>query len=126
MVFQNEKSYLCILKRLKMEFTEEEKKAVGSVLSVLVGTDYRNNLGENEELVRCYTEVGIDVQTFEPLPKERLNLVYNTIKSMSMDKKRLFSLMMTRLSRADGHFGVRERAFVTDILDTCEVPFVHK
>lgn len=109
-----------------MEFTEEEKKAVGSVLAVLVGTDYRNHLGENEELAKCYAEIGIDAQTFESLPKERLNLVYNTIKSMSMDKKRLFSLMMTRLSRADGHFGARERAFVTDILDTCEVPFVHK
>lgn len=109
-----------------MEFTEEEKKAVGSVLFVLSNADYKTQLTENEELVKCYNELGIDAATFEPLPKERLNLVYNTIKSMPIDRKRLFSLMMTRLSRADGHFGARERAFVTDILDTCEVPFVHK
>lgn len=113
-------------KSKEMEFTEEEKKAVGSVLAALVGTDYRNRLGENEELVKCYAEAGIDVQTFEPLPKERLTLVYNTIKNMDMEKKRVFSLMMTRLSRADGHFGIRERAFVSEILDICEVPFVHK
>lgn len=109
-----------------MEFTEEEKKAVGSVLFVLSRADYKTHITENEELVKCYDEIGIDISTFDPFPKERLNLVYNTIKAMSIDKKRLFSLMMTRLSRADGHFGARERAFVTDILDTCEVPFVHK
>jgi len=109
-----------------MEFTEEEKKAVGSVLFVLSNADYKTYLTENEELVRCYNDIGIDVSSFKPFPKERLNLVYNTIKSMEMDKKRLFSLMMTRLSRADGHFGARERAFVSEILDLCEVPFVHK
>ena len=109
-----------------MDFTEEEKKAIGSVLSVLMDTDYRSQYNENEELVKCYSELGIDASTFEPLPKERITLVYGTIKAMDMDKKRLFSLMMTRLSRSDGHFGARERAFVTEILDICEVPFVHK
>ena len=111
---------------LKMDFTDEEKKAVGSVLAVLVGADYKSHSSENEELLKCYRELGIDESTFEPLPKERLSLVYGIIKAMPIDKKRAFSLMMTRLSRADGHFGARERAFVTDILDTCEVPFVHK
>lgn len=41
-------------------------------------------------------------------------------------KKRSFSRMMTRLSRADGHFGPSEQAFVNEILIMCDVPFVHK
>ena len=45
---------------------------------------------------------------------------------MSIEKKRTFSLMMTRLSRSDNHFGPRERKFVKEILEMCEVPFVHK
>lgn len=123
----NGKNIIFVLqKSMEMEFTEEEKKAVGSVLFVLSKADYKTYLTEKEELVKCYDELKIDTSTFEPLPKERLTLVYNTIKSMDMDKKRLFSLMMTRLSRADGHFGTCERAFVSEILDICEVPFVHK
>ena len=34
--------------------------------------------------------------------------------------------MMTQISRSDNHFGPRERKFVKEILEMCEIPFVHK
>ena len=54
------------------------------------------------------------------------NKAYETLRSMSEEKKRAFSLMMTRMSRSDTHFGPRERKFVKEILEMCEIPFVHK
>ena len=72
-------------------------------------------------------EMGLEPEGFVPIPKNELpQKAYETIKRMSKGKKQAFSLMMTRLSRSDTHFGPRERRFVKEILDMCDVPFVHK
>ena len=62
---------------------------------------------------------------FQMLENER----FHDIRSNDLwtkEKKRIFSRMMTQLSRSDTHFGPRERKFVKEILEMCEVPFVHK
>lgn len=108
-------------------FSQEEKMAVGSVLFNLVFADFRQCHGEVDCLKTCFDELGLAVVGFTPIPRNELpTKAYETLKSMSDEKKRAFSLMMTRISRSDSHFGPRERAFVKEILDYCEIPFVHK
>ena len=112
---------------MEEEFTFEEQKAVASVLFNLVRADFRTRKGESECLDACLKELGFDATGFVPIPKKELpKQAYETLKRMSKEKKRTFSRMMTRLSRSDDHFGPRERAFVKEILDYCEVPFVHR
>ena len=72
-------------------------------------------------------EIGFDDADFQPYPKAELeSKAYETLRHMSKEKKRAFSLMMTKTARSDGHFGPRERAFVIEILEMCDIPFVHK
>ena len=109
------------------EYTIEEKKAIVSVLCNLVDADYQDHKGEKECLETCLKELKFDAKGFVPVPKNELQKqTYTTLKRMSREKKRTFSLMMTRLSRSDNHFGPSERAFVKEILIMCDVPFVHK
>ena len=108
-------------------FTPEEKTAVANVLFNLVHADFNDRLGEDDCLKACLDELGFDAQGFVPVPKNELPaLAYETIRNMKEGKKRVFSRMMTQLSRSDGHFGPRERAFVMEILNMCDVPFVHR
>ena len=108
-------------------FSIEEQRAVASVLYNLADADFQNHESERECLEACMKELGFDATGFVPIPKNELpKQAYGTLKRMSKEKKRTFSLMMTRLSRSDDHFGPRERAFVMEILDMCDVPFVHK
>ena len=109
------------------KFTSEEKKAVASVLYNLADADFQNHKSEKECLDACMKELEFDAPDFVPIPKNELQKqAYETLKRMSKEKKRSFSRMMTRLSRSDDHFGPRERAFVMEILNMCDVPFVHK
>ena len=112
---------------MEEKFTQEEKNAVASVLYNLVGADFRTHEGESECLKACLNELEFESQDFVPVPKNALQMkAYETLKRMSMEKKRSFSRMMTQLSRSDGNFGPREQAFVKEILVMCEVPFVHR
>ena len=112
---------------MEEKFTQEEKTAVANVLYNLVGADYRTQKGEIECLKACMNELEFEAKDFVPIPKNALQKnAYETLKRMSKDKKRVFSRMMTQLSRADGHFGPSEQAFVKEILVMCEVPFVHR
>ena len=109
------------------KFTQEEQKAIASVLYNLAKADFRTRDAERECIGACLKELGIDATDFVPIPKKELpQLTYETLRKMSMEKKRIFSRMMTQLSRSDTHFGPRERKFVKEILEMCEVPFVHK
>ena len=112
---------------MEEKFTQEEKTAIASVLYNLAGADFRTQKGENECLKACLKELEFETNDFVPIPKNALQMkAYETLKRMSKDKKQSFSRMMTQLSRADGHFGPREQAFVKEILIMCEVPFVHR
>ena len=112
---------------MEEKFNDVEKMAIASVLCNLVRADFRTREGENQCLKDCLTELGFDAPNFVPIPKNALQMrAYETLKAMTEEKKRVFSHMMTRLSRSDGHFGPREQAFVKEILEMCEVPFVHK
>lgn len=112
---------------MEEKFTQEEKIAVASVLYSLAGADFRTQKGENECLKACLTELEFETKDFVPIPKNALQMrAYETIRRMTKEKKRTFSRMMTQLSRADGHFGPSEQAFVKEILIMCDVPFVHK
>ncbi len=112
---------------MEEEFTFEEQKAVASVLFSLADADFQSHEAEKECLDACLKEIGFDATGFVPIPKKELpKQAYETLKRMSKEKKRTFSRMMTKMSRSDGHFGPREQAFVKEILDYCEVPFVHK
>ena len=112
---------------MEEKFTQEEKIAVASVLYNLAGADFRTQKGENECLKTCLKELEFEAKDFVPIPKNALQMkAYETLRRMSKDKKRTFSRMMTQLSRADGHFGPSEQAFVKEILIMCDVPFVHK
>ena len=109
------------------KFTAEEKTAIASVLYNLADADFQTHKTEQECLEACFKELEFDPKDFVPVSKNELQKqVYETLKRMSKDKKRTFSRMMTRLSRSDDHFGAREKAFVVEILNMCEVPFVHK
>ena len=112
---------------MEEKFTQEEKTAVASVLYNLAGADFRTQKVESECLKTCLKELEFETKDFVPIPKNALQMnAYETLKRMSKEKKRTFSRMMTQLSRADGHFGSREQAFVKEILVMCEVPFVHR
>ena len=109
------------------KFAEEEKIAVASVLYNLVDADFRSHKEEKECLDACLKMLELDGSGFTPVPRNELQKqTYETLKLMSKEKKQVFSRMMTRVSRSDGHFGPREQAFVREILEMCEVPFVHK
>ncbi|MBR4467916.1 MAG: hypothetical protein IKS53_00620 [Bacteroidales bacterium] len=112
---------------MEEKFTQEEKIAVASVLFNLADADFQSHKSEKECLEACLKELEFDTKGFVPIPKNELQKqVYETLKRMAKEKKRSFSLMMTKLSRSDAHFGARERAFVMEILNMCNVPFVHK
>lgn len=110
-----------------MEYSKQEQEAIVSVLYNLAHADYRRHDSENEVYFECLRELGFSDPDFKPYAKDALqSLAYETLKCMSKEKKHDFSLMMTRLSRSDGDFGVLERAMVIEILDMCDIPFVHK
>ena len=112
---------------MEEKFTEEEQKAVASVLYNLANADFQSHESERECLDTCLKELEFEAKGFVPIPKNELQKqAYETLKRMSKEKKLAFSRMMTRLSRSDDHFGPRERAFVMEILNMCNVPFVHK
>ena len=112
---------------MEEKFTQEEKSAIANVLYNLVGADFRTHKGESECLKACLKELEFEAKDFVPIPKNALQMrAYETIRRMTKEKKRTFSRMMTQLSRADGHFGPSEQAFVKEILVMCDVPFVHR
>ena len=109
------------------KFTQEEKEAIANVLYNLVRADYRKFDSERACLEQCLKEMEFDATGFVPIGQNQLQVKsYETLKRMTIGKKRTFSRMMTRLSRSDDHFGPREQAFVKEILIMCDVPFVHK
>ena len=109
------------------KFTLIEKRAVVSVLYNLADADFQNHEAEKECLEACMKDLEFEATGFVPIPKKELpKQAYETLKRMTKEKKRIFSRMMTQLSRSDNHFGPREQAFVKEILDYCEVPFVHR
>ena len=109
------------------KFSKEEQTAIASVLYNLADADFQNHKSEKECLEACMKELEFDATGFVPVQKNELQKqAYETLKRMSKEKKRSFSRMMTRLSRSDDHFGARERAFVMEILNMCDVPFVHR
>ena len=109
------------------KFTQEEQTAIASVLYNLAGADFQTHKGETDSLMACLDEIGLDTKGFVPIHKNMLEMkAYETLKKMPMEKKRTFSRMMTQIARSDGHFGPREQAFVKEVLDYCEVPFVQK
>ena len=112
---------------MEEKFSLEEQRAIASVLYNLAYADFNNHGNEDECLKECLKELEFDATGFVPIEKNQLHKkVYETLKRMTKEKKRIFSRMMTRLSRADGHFGPREQAFVKEIFIMCDVPFVHK
>ena len=112
---------------MEEKFTPQEKMAVASVLYNLADVDFQSHDSEYECLETCMKELEFDTNEFVPIPRNELQKqAYETLKRMTKEKKRLFSRMMTRLSRSDENFGPRERAFVMEILNMCDVPFVHK
>lgn len=109
------------------KFTQEEQTAVANVLYNLVHADFNDHAGEDDCLKACFDELGFDAKGFVPTPKSELPAqAYETLKKMPLEKKRTFSRMMTQIARSDGHFGPREQAFVKEILDYCDVPFVQR
>jgi uncharacterized tellurite resistance protein B-like protein len=112
---------------MEEKFTQEEKNAVANVLYNLAGADFQTHIGESDCLKSCLKELDFEAKDFVPIPKNALQMkAYETLRRMTKDKKRTFSRMMTQLSRADGHFGPSEQAFVKEILIMCDVPFVHR
>lgn len=108
-------------------FTPEEKTAVANALYNLVYADFNNRVGEDDCLKACLDELEFDAQGFVPIPRNELpTKAYETLRHLDKEKKHVFSRMMTQISRADGHFGAREQGFVKEILEMCEIPFVHK
>lgn len=106
-------------------FTPMEREAMASVLCLLTKADYRTHSDEHQALGECMRELEIDEASFVPLSETQLvPKAYETLKRMSKGKKRAFSQMITKIARSDGHFSPLEQAFVIEILDMCEIPFV--
>ena len=109
------------------KFTMDEKQAVASVLYNLAHADFQSHEAEKKCLESCMKELEFDAAGFVPIPRNELpKMSYETLKRMTKEKKHVFSRMMTRLSRSDDHFGPSERAFVKEVLEMCDIPFVHK
>lgn len=112
---------------MENNYSRQEQEAIVSVLCALSKADFRTHNEENQCLQDCLREIGFEDDTFQPFPKGQLeHRAFDTLKNMSLPKKRAFSRMLTQISRSDGHFGPLERAFVRDILEMCVIPFVHK
>lgn len=112
---------------MEEKFTDAEKEAIANVLYNLANADFQSHPQEKECMESCFREMEFDGTGFVPLSRNELpKRAYDTLKRMTKEKKRSFSLMMTRLSRSDNHFGPSERAFVKEILIMCDVPFVHR
>ena len=112
---------------MEEKFTENEKTAIASVLYNLAHADFRSKTEEKDCFKTCLNELEFDAADFVPIPRNELQkMAYETLKRMTKEKKRTFSRMMTQISRSDDHFGPRERAFVCEILEMCDVPFVHR
>lgn len=112
---------------MEEKFTQNEQEVIVSVLCALTKADYRFHNNEHQALQDCLKEIDFQDNTFQPFPKGQLILkVEEHLKPMSPVKKRNFSRMMTKIARSDGNFGPLERAFVTEILEACESPFVHR
>ena len=112
---------------MEEKFSKEEQKAVVSVLYNWAGADFQTHKGESDCLKSCLTELDFEAKDFVPIPKNALQMkAYEILRRMTKDKKRTVSRMMTQLSRADGHFGPSEQAFVKEILVMCDVQFVHR
>jgi len=112
---------------MEEKFTRKEQEAIVSVLCALSKADFRTRVEEHRALDECMLELGFNDESFQPIPMGQLEgKAYETLKRMSKEKKQVFSGMMTKIARSDGHFGPRERAFVIEILEMCEIPFVHK
>ena len=112
---------------MEEQFTQVEKEAVAHVLFNLAQADYTNHATENECVKICLAELGFEDKEFVPMQRNELQAkVYETIRQMTKEKKRIFSRMMTQVSRSDGDFGSHERTLVIEILEMCDVPFVHK
>ncbi|MCR5013337.1 MAG: TerB family tellurite resistance protein [Bacteroidales bacterium] len=107
-------------------FTQQEKEMMFSILSILVKTDYRTSEVEVQLLDGFAKELEIS-NDFTPATIRQLRTTgFDMLAKMSKEKKRVFSRMMTETARADGHFGHSEQAFVTEVLDACEMPFIHR
>lgn len=114
-------------KEMEVQFSRDEQEAVAHVLFNLVKADFLSHNDENECLKQCLAELDFDDNDFIPIPQNELQKkVYDTLKNMTKEKKIVFSRMMTQVSRSDGNFGVHERALVIEILEMCDVPFVHR
>ena len=112
---------------MEEKFTDEEKTAIASVLYNLANADFCSKTEEKDCFETCLNELEFDAADFVPIPRNELQkMAYETLKRMTKEKKRTFSRMMTQISRSDDHFGPSERAFVREILEMCNVPFVHK
>ena len=112
---------------MKEEFSPQEKEAVLSVLFVLVHADYRFQSDEHASLKQCVDSLGVDFETFIPIPQNQLEVrAYSTLRKLSKEKKREFARMITKIARSDGNFGPLERAYSLEIMEMCEIPFVHR
>lgn len=110
-----------------MEYTREEQEAIVSVLYNLAHADFRNHESENAVYQKCLKELNFWDESFVPCPKDELqSKTFETLRRLPKEKKHDFSLMMTKIARSDGEFGVLERKFVTEILDMCNIPFVSR
>ena len=112
---------------MEIKFSKPEQEAIVSVLCILTKADYRTPDKEKRCLRECIEEIGFDDESFEPFTKSQLEVkAFEPLRKMSKQKKKAFSLMMTKIARSDGHFGHLERTFVVEILDRCEIPFIHR
>ena len=112
---------------MDIKYTRAQQEVIISVLCALLKADYRTRDVEQQCLQECMKELGFDDDSFEPYSPGQLKVkVVEVLPQMSEEQKKAFSLMMTKIARSDGHFGPLERAFAVEILDLCEIPFVHK
>lgn len=111
----------------KIEYSRTEQEAIVSVLYNLSYADFRKHELENDAYKVCLEDLGFSDDKFVPFVMNELqSRAFEILRHLSKEKKRGFSLMMTKVARSDGEFGVLERNFVTEILDMCEVPFVSR
>ena len=110
-----------------MEYNKIEKEAIASVLYNLAHADFREHEMENAVYKSCLKELDLPDNGFVPIPKDELqSRTFEILRHLPKEKKHDFSLMMIKISRSDGEFGILERKFVTEILDMCNIPFVSR
>ena len=92
-----------------MTFTTNEQLAIAHVLNHIVMADGRVEHSEIMYFYKLNEEIGLDLEIINQSRYLETQDSINTLKNMSVEKKKGFAIMMREMAEADGNFDSAER-----------------